>query len=291
MTFGPFSRFRRNTALLMRDRDIAVHRVMLPALRPTKGNRMSDHQSLLDGQTLPDGQVSADYQLAQCRRLMQILLVATVTACGLQAANAGALAASASEQHVAQAQPATPDITKPAAPDNGSPPAAAPKPTPSAAPPAKTAETPAVVVNSQQVESVLGKKVRSASGDDMGRIVDIIADKSGQLRAAIIDFGGFLGVGSKQIAVDWKAIRFAPDAKTDAKSDTKTDAKTDTKSDTKTDAVILDLTRDQLRVAPAYKAGEQIVILGQPAVATPPAAPADASTPAAAPRVQDSQAK
>ena len=248
---------------------------------------MSDHQSLLDGQTLPDGQASADYQLAQCRRLMQILLVATVTACGLQAANAGALAASASEQHLAQAQPTTPDITKPAAPDNGSPPAATPKPTPSAAPSAKTAETPAVVVNSQQVESVLGKKVRSASGDDMGRIVDIIADKSGQLRAAIIDFGGFLGVGSKQIAVDWKAIRFAPDAKIDAK----TDAKTDTKSDTKTDAVILDLTRDQLRVAPAYKAGEQIVILGQPAVATPPAAPADASTSTAAPRVQDSQAK
>ena len=99
-------------------------------------------------------------------------------------------------------------------------------------------------MNGQQVVSILSKKVRGADGTDMGRIVDIIADKSGQLRAAIIDFGGFLGVGSRQIAVDWNAIRFP--------------------SDGKTDSVEVDLTRDQLRVAPAYKPGEQIVVLGQP---------------------------
>ena len=29
----------------------------------------------------------------------------------------------------------------------------------------------------------------------MGRIVDIIVDRSGQVRAAVIDFGRFLGVG------------------------------------------------------------------------------------------------
>ncbi|WP_458757519.1 PRC-barrel domain-containing protein [Afipia sp. TerB] len=155
------------------------------------------------------------------------------------------------------AQPAPPaapaPATPPAAPAPAQPPAAAPAPqapaakapaAPSPAAKAPATETPAIVMNGQQVMSILGKKVRGADGTDMGRIVDIIADKSGQLRAAIIDFGGFLGVGSRQIAVDWNAIRFP--------------------SDGKTDSVEVDLTRDQLRVAPAYKPGEQIVVLGKP---------------------------
>ena len=31
-------------------------------------------------------------------------------------------------------------------------------------------------------------------------------------RAAIIDFGGFLGVGSRKIAVAWQALHFVPQA-------------------------------------------------------------------------------
>jgi sporulation protein YlmC with PRC-barrel domain len=120
-------------------------------------------------------------------------------------------------------------------------------------------------MDGQQVESILGKKIRSSSDEDMGRIVDVIVDKSGQIRAAIIDFGGFLGVGSRQIAVDWKTIRFP--------------------SDQKSESLTVDLTRDQVRVAPVYKAGEQIVVLGrphtEPAAATPQAS---AGSAAAAPK-------
>lgn len=175
----------------------------------------------------------------------------------------------------APATPPAPAATSPAATPTPAPaqPKAAPEPqaqTPAPAPqqPAAKApatETPAVVMNGQQVTSVLGKKVRGADGADMGRIVDIIADKSGQLRAAIIDFGGFLGVGSRQIAVDWNAIRFP--------------------SDGKTDAVEVDLTRDQLRVAPAYKPGEQIVVLGSPSstVGVKSPAPSPGAQPAAPP--------
>jgi hypothetical protein len=78
----------------------------------------------------------------------------------------------------------------------------------------------------------------------MGRIVDVIVDRSARVRAAVIDFGGFLGVGNRQIAVAWSAIRFSGQGKPDL--------------------LVLDFTRDQLRVAPAYKAGEQIVLLGAP---------------------------
>ena len=36
----------------------------------------------------------------------------------------------------------------------------------------------------------------------MGRIVDVIVSRDGQIHTAIIDFGGFLGIGTRKIAVD-----------------------------------------------------------------------------------------
>ena len=55
---------------------------------------------------------------------------------------------------------------------------------------------------------MLGRDVRSAADENMGRIVDVIVDRAGQVRAAVIDFGGFLGVGSRKIVVDWNALHF-----------------------------------------------------------------------------------
>lgn len=168
----------------------------------------------------------------------------------------------------ANTAPAAPAPPAPAAP--ASPPAQA-APAAKAPPPSAAEGTPAMVVDGQQLESILGRKVKSDNGDDMGRIVDILADKTGQVRAAIIDFGGFLGVGSRQIAVDWKAIRFSTEA-------------------AKSDSVIALLTRDQLRVAPVYKPGEQIVVLGQSTGTPRPAAAAAPATPAAATATPDAPA-
>src|SRR5262245_24561537 len=66
----------------------------------------------------------------------------------------------------------------------------------------------AETLDASTVETVLGREVRSVKDENMGRIVDIIVDLSGQVRAAVIDFGGFLGVGNRKIAVDWKLLRF-----------------------------------------------------------------------------------
>jgi hypothetical protein len=103
---------------------------------------------------------------------------------------------------------------------------------------------PAMVVDGEHVQGILGKPVRSSAGEDMGRIVDVLVDRSARVRAAVIDFGGFLGVGNRQIAVAWGAIRFPAEGKLEP--------------------LVVDFTRDQLRVAPTYKAGEQIVLLGAP---------------------------
>jgi hypothetical protein len=123
-------------------------------------------------------------------------------------------------------------------------------PAPPAAPgqeksPVEAAPNPPAVtiLNSHEVEGILGRQVRSTTNKDMGRIVDVIVDRSGQVRAAIIDFGGFLGVGSRKIAVDWNALSFPTSAK-------------------KTEQITLELTPDQVKAAPEYQDGKPVVVLG-----------------------------
>ena len=53
------------------------------------------------------------------------------------------------------------------------------------------AEPSVTILGSRQAQSVLGKEVRSSADENMGRIVDVIVDHAGRVRAAIIDFGGF----------------------------------------------------------------------------------------------------
>jgi len=117
-----------------------------------------------------------------------------------------------------------------------------------AAPPAAPAKEPAppasvTVIAPKEAHGVLGREVRSPTDEDMGRIVDVIVDLTGTVRAAVIDFGGFLGVGSRKIAVDWSALHFPPPGQPNAK-------------------ISLDLTRDQVKAAPEYQEGKPIVVLG-----------------------------
>src|ERR1700760_3563915 len=64
------------------------------------------------------------------------------------------------------------------------------------------------VIAPREAHGVLGRDVRSPTDEDMGHIVDVIVDRTGTVRAAVIDFGGFLGVGSRKIVVDWNALHF-----------------------------------------------------------------------------------
>ena len=52
--------------------------------------------------------------------------------------------------------------------------------------------------------------VADPEGKEIGRLVDVLVDDQGQPQAAVIDFGGFMGVGNRKIAVDWSALHFAP---------------------------------------------------------------------------------
>ena len=45
---------------------------------------------------------------------------------------------------------------------------------------------------------------------EIGRVIDVLVDTEGHTVAAVLDFGGFLGVGNRKIAVTWESLRFAP---------------------------------------------------------------------------------
>jgi hypothetical protein len=46
--------------------------------------------------------------------------------------------------------------------------------------------------------------------ENIGRVIDVLVDTDGHPVAAVLDFGGFLGVGNRKIAVTWSSLLFAP---------------------------------------------------------------------------------
>jgi hypothetical protein len=153
----------------------------------------------------------------------------------LMAAAAFAVLAAAASWAENQPAPAAADSHPPASqPQNTATPAAPKTPAP---PPSVT------IIGAREAHGVLGRDVRSPREEDMGRIVDVIVDRAGLVRAAVIDFGGFLGVGSRKIVVDWSALHFGHVAD-------------------KGDSITLELTKEQVNAAPEYKEDQPIVVLG-----------------------------
>lgn len=58
------------------------------------------------------------------------------------------------------------------------------------------------------LQSIVGHSVYDGSNTDIGPIVDVLVDRAGRPRAAIVDVGGFLGVGTRRVAVAWKTLHF-----------------------------------------------------------------------------------
>src|SRR5947208_12260183 len=100
------------------------------------------------------------------------------------------------------------------------------------------AESPTSATRRNPLESVLGREVRTRVEEDVGRVVDLLADRQGRVQAAVIEFGGFLGIGTRKIAVEWSALRFEGTGQQPK--------------------IVLEMNRDQLRKAPEYKPSEPV---------------------------------
>ena len=84
-------------------------------------------------------------------------------------------------------------------------------------------------------ETLTGARVYGSKNEDIGEIDRLIVDDSGQIKRAIIDVGGFLGIGEHPIAVTLKELNIQ---RTDGGDDVR---------------VYIDATQAELEKQPAYK--------------------------------------
>ena len=103
---------------------------------------------------------------------------------------------------------------------------------------------------------VLGRMVIDDGMKEIGRIVDVVVDPSGQPRAVVVDVGGFMGVGSRRVAVAWSAVHVPPPGAADPR-------------------VTIDMTDQQIRSAPAYNDRSKPATIVGPAPAPTPDAGAE----------------
>jgi hypothetical protein len=121
---------------------------------------------------------------------------------------------------------------------------------PPAGPPPAPPQSAVQSVAPEDAEAILGQRVTDPEGGDIGRLVDVLVDANGQPQAAVIDFGGFMGVGNRKIAVHWSALHFNP-------------------ADPKR-KVALDMTPDQIKAAPEFLNPNKAASVVTPADTAPP---------------------
>ena len=69
-----------------------------------------------------------------------------------------------------------------------------------------------VQVGDISADDFVGTTVYGANDENIGEIGDIILSDDGQVEAVIIDVGGFLGIGEKEVAVSMDNLAFLTDA-------------------------------------------------------------------------------
>ena len=81
-----------------------------------------------------------------------------------------------------------------------------------------------------RASKVIGTTVKDSSGDRIGEVKDVVLDKqSNNILFGVVSAGGVLGMGEKYHPVPWAALDY----------------------DKSEDAYIINLTKDQLKAAPA----------------------------------------
>jgi sporulation protein YlmC with PRC-barrel domain len=62
--------------------------------------------------------------------------------------------------------------------------------------------------SSWRASKLVGLSVYNDNNENLGSINDLLTDKSGNIKAAVLSVGGFLGVGARLVAVPFDKIRF-----------------------------------------------------------------------------------
>lgn len=89
----------------------------------------------------------------------------------------------------------------------------------SSAPPATTSRAPVTIITGyarvdtdRLATRILGMPVydsTAADANNLGDINDLVLNESGEVAAVVLGVGGFLGLGEKQVAVDYTALQWS----------------------------------------------------------------------------------
>ncbi len=90
-----------------------------------------------------------------------------------------------------------------------------------------------VEVDALTADNLTGATVIGPDGEDIAEVGDILLTQDGQIDAMLVDFGGFLGLGQKRVAVGMDNLEFAANENGDL-------------------VIYSDFTREQLEAAPEY---------------------------------------
>ena len=81
---------------------------------------------------------------------------------------------------------------------------------------------------------IVGLNIQNAANETIGEIYDVVLNEAGAVRAYIVSVGGFLGMGTRYVAIAPNAITF-------------------NREDDRNWKATMNTTKEQLRVAPEYK--------------------------------------
>ena len=81
-----------------------------------------------------------------------------------------------------------------------------------ATPPPAEAVIPAQAADQVRAEKLIGMDVYDTNGEKVGTVKDILFDKNGKATGMVLSVGGVLGVGAKQVGLQWSEIDIQPDA-------------------------------------------------------------------------------
>lgn len=146
----------------------------------------------------------------------------TTTALGLLIA-AGPALAQTSQQAPSPASPPAqqnqPDTGSPAAPSAPESPGASGGQQPGAdssqpgasSPDTAQSDAASPLTEETLASNLIGVAVENASGETIGEITDIVLAQDGSVKAALIGVGGFLGMGAKNVSVDFSELNVKRD--------------------------------------------------------------------------------
>jgi len=89
-----------------------------------------------------------------------------------------------------------------------------------------------------RASNLIGANVTNMANETVGEINELILDKDGKVAAVVVGVGGFLGIGEREVALDYKSlnIKYDPSAMTNAGATT----------------IQVNATKDSLKNAPAW---------------------------------------